>query len=47
MQTLTPGTSGELYQATVLLDPHSPHVVPVAVKIFACCRKTGNANGAL
>ena len=47
MQTLPPGTSGELYQATVLLDPHSPHVVPVAVKIFACCRKTGNANGAL
>ena len=46
MQTLPPGTSGELRQLLVLDDPHLPHVVPASVKISMCCRKTGNENGA-
>ena len=46
MQTLPPGTSGELCQEPVSLDPHLTHVAPAAVKISVCCRKTGNANGA-
>ena len=46
-QTLTPGTSGELCQAQVLLDPHTTHVVPAAVKISVACeeRETRTARG--
>ena len=47
MQTLPPGTFGELHQVTVLLDPHLLHVVPAAVKISLRCeeRETRTARG--
>ena len=47
MQTLPPGTFGELHQALVLLDPHLLHVVPAAVKISLRCeeRETRTARG--
>ena len=37
MQTLPPGTSGELHQELASLDPHTTHVVPAAVKISVRC----------
>ena len=47
MQTLPPGTSGELHQELALHDPHTTHVVPAAVKISVCCgeRETRTARG--
>ena len=47
MQTLPPGTSGELCQEPVSLDPHLTHVAPAAVKISVCCveRETRTARG--
>ena len=47
MQTLPPGTSGELCQELALLDPHTTHVVPAAVKISVACeeRETRTARG--
>ena len=46
-QTLRPGTSGELCQVQVSLDPHLTHVVPAAVKISVACeeRETRTARG--
>jgi hypothetical protein len=46
-QTLRPGTSGELCQVQVSLDPHLTHVVPAAVKISLRCeeRETQTAHG--
>ena len=47
MQTLPPGTSGELHQPLALLDPHTTHVVPAAVNISVYCeeRETRTARG--
>jgi hypothetical protein len=47
MQTLPPGTSGELFQVQVSHDPHTTHVVPAAVKISVRCeeRETQTARG--
>lgn len=39
MQTLPPGTFGELIQALALLDPQTTHVVPAAVMISVCCEE--------
>ena len=47
LQTLSPGTSGELCQELALHDPHLLQVVPAAVKISVCCeeRETRTARG--
>ena len=47
MQTLPPGTSGELHQPLALLDLHTTHVVPAAVMISVRCeeRETRTARG--
>ena len=47
VQTLPPGTSGELHQPLALLNLHTTHVVPVAVRISLRCeeRETRTARG--
>ena len=47
MQTLPPGTFGELRQALASRDPHTTHVVPAAVMISVRCeeRETRTARG--
>ena len=47
MQTLPPGTSGELRQELALHDLHTTHVVPAAVVISVRCeeRETRTARG--